>query len=605
MVGKLGALKFCSNDATNLLNTTSLETSIFSHAPNYLSLKNQTMKKQVQLQLIWAFLFGAMSFGANGQGPELNGEFEQTGITYKVTSTSPNPYEVKVVANTNTGDVVIPPVVVNVQNWKVTGIGDNAFKDGHLTSVIIPEGVTHIGIRAFADNRDMTSVVIPSTVTSIGHTAFWNCGLASLEIPEGITDIGDNTFGRHKLASVTIPASVTSIGFYAFITHPDSPSRMARLTMMGSTPPTLQDNTFTTRGEIHVIVPDGARDAYNQANDWTGFRSIGYGIFTDDDINYEITSSTEVTVLDYIGSTTAIEIPETVDDNDKTYTVTAIGADAFRENNLTEVTLSSTVTSIASGAFRDNRLTSVVIPDGVATIENGAFANNQLTSVVIPDGVTNIGAEAFVNNALESVTIPGSVTTIESDAFRDNQLTSVVIPDGVTSIGNSTFRNNHLTVVALSSTVTSIGGNAFKGNQGLALVTVEATDPPSLHENAFAFADRGQIDLIVPAGTREDYLNGGWTGFRSITEEGLVLTAGSNIEFKDFTVYPNPARDKVHIDPGPVQQLKQVNIYTMTGAYLYSESGPEINTGRLSRGMYLFEIVPQTGDRSIKRVIIQ
>ena len=88
-------------------------------------------------------------------------------------------------------------------------------------------------------------------------------------------------------------------------------------------------------------------------------------------------------------------------------------------------------------------------------------------------------------------------------------------------------------------------------------------------------------------------------------EEGLVLTAESNIEFKDFTVYPNPARDKVHIDPGSGQQIKQVNIYTMTGAYLYSESGLEINTGRLSKGMYLFEIVPQTGDRFMKKVIIQ
>ena len=52
------------------------------------------------------------------------------------------------------------------------------------------------------------------------------------------------------------------------------------------------------------------------------------------------------------------------------------------------------------------------------------------------------------------------------------------------------------------------------------------------------------------------------------------------------------------------QELKQVNIYTMIGAYLCSENGPVINTGRLPRG-YLFEIVTQTGDRSMKRVIIQ
>ena len=152
-------------------------------------------------------------------------------------------------------------------------------------------------------------------------------------------------------------------------------------------------------------------------------------------------------------------------------------------------------------------------------------------------------------------------------------------------------------------TVSAIGANAFNGNPDLAKVTVEATDPPLLHENAFA--DRGQIDLIVPSGQRQAYLDHGWTGFRSITEESLVLTAGSNIEFRGFTLYPNPARDKVYIDPGSWQELKKVNIYTMIGAYLYSENGPVINTGLLPRGTYLFEIVTQQGDRSIKRVIIQ
>ena len=249
----------------------------------------------------------------------------------------------------------------------------------------------------------------------------------------------------------------------------------------------------------------------------TSLTRYGQQEFTVDDIKYKITSTTEVEIVDYTGSATAIEIPETVGGYDKTYTV----------------------------------------------------------------------------------------TTIEVGAFRENDLTEVIIPDGVTSIGNSTFRNNQLTGVSLSSTVTSIGSNAFEGKPDLALVTVEATDPPSLHENAFA--DRGQIDLTVPNGQRQAYLDQGWDGFRSITEEGLVLTVGSNIEFRDFTLYPNPARDKVHIgiNPGSGQALKQVNIYTMTGAYLYSESGPEINTGRLSEGMYLFEIVTQTGDRSMRRVIIQ
>ena len=103
---------------------------------------------------------------------------------------------------------------------------------------------------------------------------------------------------------------------------------------------------------------------------------------------------------------------------------------------------------------------------------------------------------------------------------------------------------------------------------------------------------------------RQAYIDAGWTGFASITEE-KVVTAIRNYEFKDFTLYPNPARDKVYIDPSSGQELKQVNIYTMIGTHLYSENGPVINTARLPMGTYLFEIVTKTGDRSMRRVIIQ
>ena len=43
----------------------------------------------------------------------------------------------------------------------------------------------------------------------------------------------------------------------------------------------------------------------------------------------------------------------------------------------------------------------------------------------------------------------------------------------------------------------------------------------------------------------------------------------------------------------------------MAGAILYSENRLEINTSRLSEGMYLFEIVTQTDKRIMKKVIIK
>ena len=111
----------------------------------------------------------------------------------------------------NGGDVVIPE--------GVTSIGEKAFIDClSLTSVTIPEGVTSIGPLAFFDCSGLRCVVIPGSVTSIGYSAFNGCSsLTSMTIPKGVTIIESGTFNScSSLTSMTIPEGVTSIGDYAF-----------------------------------------------------------------------------------------------------------------------------------------------------------------------------------------------------------------------------------------------------------------------------------------------------------------------------------------------------------------------------------------------------
>ena len=87
-----------------------------------------------------------------------------------------------------------------------------------IQTVIIEEGVTSIGRRAFFYCMNMTSVTIPKSNTSIGEEAFAFCrGLTSLTIPNGVTSIGDMAFYECSgLTLVTIPSSVTVIGSSAF-----------------------------------------------------------------------------------------------------------------------------------------------------------------------------------------------------------------------------------------------------------------------------------------------------------------------------------------------------------------------------------------------------
>ena len=66
---------------------------------------------------------------------------------------------------------------------------------GNGGTVVIPEGVTTIGDRAFSGCTGLTEVVIPDSVTTIGYYAFWFCrSLTNVIIPNSVTTIGDYAF---------------------------------------------------------------------------------------------------------------------------------------------------------------------------------------------------------------------------------------------------------------------------------------------------------------------------------------------------------------------------------------------------------------------------
>ena len=232
-----------------------------------------------------------------------------------------------------------------------------------------------------------------------------------------------------------------------------------------------------------------------------------------DGINYELVAKIkEATVISgwYSGE---VVIPESVEHEGTTYSVTSIGDEAFYEcSGLTSVTIPNSVTSIGESAFYNcDALTSVTIPNSVTRIGDEAFAYCYgLTSVTIPNSVTRIEDYAFCGcTRLISVNIPNSVTSIGSYAFAYCYgLTSVTIPNSVTSIGYHAFyKCSGLTSVTIGNSVKSIGRNAFEGCSGLKSVhildiaawcNIEFGDNPLYYAHHLYLNGEEVKDLVIP-----------------------------------------------------------------------------------------------------------
>ena len=115
-----------------------------------------------------------------------------------------------------TYDIICPDIY---NGLPVKEIGNKAFDETSLNSIVIPNTVTRIGDYAFYRCTSLKSIEIPDSVTSFGDYAFYACtSLKNVKIPHLVTSIGSYAFsGCISFTSIEIPDSVTSIGDWAFL----------------------------------------------------------------------------------------------------------------------------------------------------------------------------------------------------------------------------------------------------------------------------------------------------------------------------------------------------------------------------------------------------
>ena len=136
------------------------------------------------------------------------------------------------------------------------------------------------------------------------------------------------------------------------------------------------------------------------------------GLYTQDEVTYLLRSNGEAIAISqeftFVGSLTKLTVPETLTVNEKTYTVTEIGDQLFKDERLlTDVSIPGTIKRIGEQAFFGTNLKTLTLADGLKEIGNLAFAmNTSLTYVYIPESCETIGYFAFAgaNNAAAQTT---------------------------------------------------------------------------------------------------------------------------------------------------------------------------------------------------------
>ncbi len=254
-------------------------------------------------------------------------------------------------------------------------------------------------------------------------------------------------------------------------------------------------------------------------------------------------------------------IPETVEYHDIQFTVTKIGANAFRYCDIT----------------------SVVIPNSVTTIDWGAFytidfeGHGLIGELILPENLHSIGNQAFCwNTRLTKVTIPNSVKTIGAACFEVClNLSHLTIGEGVEEIGNA----------------------AFNECRNLDTIVVDRATPPTCHSSFFRVPK--DIPVYVPVGSKVLYEQAEyWSAFTNFIEEETL--AINETETNNFTVYPNPANNVLYVEsqnfaslPAPTYRITNLLGQTVLLGHIYAEK-QRIDIADLSKGLYFITAGKQT-----------
>lgn len=265
------------------------------------------------------------------------------------------------------------------------------YEDYNIKSVVIEEGITSVGYRAFDYCENLISVVLPESVEKIEEAAFSRCySLESITIQNKSCEIYDGYSTIYGAALIVGYDGSTAHSYASDYSRKFSDIESGEAYYLYSTGDSsfikiTDDGVLTVSGTGKVSAP-----LYEPYDIMINSIIISEGIEQLDDH-----SLTSISYADNV----SISIPSTVtyisplafyfDSNVKIFTIDEANTNYVYENGCL---LSADKTALAMVVDGNN----YKIPDSVKTISDRAFAASYgITSVIVPESVNYISATGF------------------------------------------------------------------------------------------------------------------------------------------------------------------------------------------------------------------
>ena len=443
-------------------------------------------------------------------------------------------------------------------------IGEEAFNSFRGSGdLVIPEGVTYVGLGAFMGAR-FDSIRVPSTMVNSNYAMDWvyvqniyvsennpqycdvdgvfatkdkttlisfpRARTGEYTVDKCFTEIGDNAFENSSLTNVTIPETVKYIRSRAF-------DEFSGTVVINGRPEELGYRAFSARdNDLSVYFMAGEPESIDEEP----FYNYGRGAALD---LYYLKGTEDEWTFDENGLWNGYEIKPfesspAVEFDPKDYVASGYcGAEPNGGKNIAWMIEDEGVLTI-KGSGNMASFTEIQLSNGNWGTSAPWYEQN-ITKVVIEDGIESIGGNAFYRMFEISgiITIPESVKSVGSYAFRGPQA-GIIVNGTLENVGNMAFypwnSNQSISVYFMNGAPVSLGDRAF-GNQinyNALIYYLSGT------EDKWSFDQNGKwngytVNAYTPGKTEDldltGYIDGGYCGADPVTEgKNMVWLLDSN-----------------------------------------------------------------------------